>query len=265
MVRATCLMLSALLVITSAVIPAGAQEAAVAAVIPDTGAELPVEAVPVDPEPEPTPPRPGLTRTDLLWASRLCAHEATWAGRVDGTADCGGIVQVILNRMVEHEARVQECEAEGRDGCGGPETFTQRLSYTSPRFWAGTTTRSWARLLPAGPIRGVLAGWPADWPAPSNYTARWHSVYTHTHAYMSGREALPCDGTPTHWLGRRTDHDRLQEWLDSGDWREVTCVGEGDLQERNAFLERAPTETTEDEPAPEVVVAPEEAEVVLGG
>lgn len=235
-VRSTPVVLALLLLYPVMRLPVRAQE------VPEVSEAEPIPEPPTveeQPEAPGVPPREGLTREDVLWAARLCAHEATWAGREGGAPDCGGIVQVILNRMTDAPR----------------ETFTRRLALTTPRFWRGTTTRSWARHLEAGPIRGPLPGWPATWPAASNFTDRWHSVYVRTHAFMTGREGLPCQGTPVNWFSIRVDSRQIAERLATGRFRRVECAGD----ERNAFLERVTRPTT---PPVEVV---EVEQIVLGG
>lgn len=195
MKRATMMLAATLFLI--AAMPVGAQEA-----------------------PVPTPPFARYTRTEVLWVARLCVHETTWRGGIGegATTDCGGIYQVILNRM-----------APG-------ETISGTLSRITPRFWRGTTTRSWTRHLIAGPIREDPPGWPENWPDARVFNQRWRAVYTRTRDFMEGREPLPCEGRVEHWFGRETDSERLAEWLSNGRWVEATCRG----SQRNAFLTRAP-------------------------
>lgn len=202
------------------------------------------------------PPASWIRPRDVVWAARLCAHEATWAGGVpgspgvSGTADCGGIIQVLINR---------------REARWPGEGFEQVVSHTSPRFYGGTTDRPWARVMPATPLRADPVGWPATWPHATNYTDRWHAVYQQTWNYMTGATPLPCDGHVDHWFGRRCDGDRIAAMLATGRWAEVECQshytnaeGVDSLTRRtvNAFLEPVrPTEVDPDATLPEDTVA----------
>lgn len=152
-------------------------------------------------------------RTDALLAARACVHEATWAGRVGGTSDCGGIIQVVNARRGEHE------------------TFAATLARTMPRFTAGTTSRAWVHgLLATSRQRAAPPGWPFPNPV-THYRDAWRGVYERVRGYMTGAEPLPCEEEPSRWFGRRTDSHYLDAALATGMWREAHCG-----ETRNAFL-----------------------------
>ena len=153
------------------------------------------------------------TRTDRLSAAQACVHEATWAG-AEHTGDCGGIIQVVMERRRPRE------------------TFSRALERTMPRFYAGVTSRSWTRHLPSGPLRTDPAGWPYEYPARVHDDA-WLAVNLRVSRYMRGEEPLPCAPTPDRWFGRTTDGEVLARTLSEGLWCEARC-GES----RNAFLSR---------------------------
>lgn len=164
--------------------------------------------------PEPVAPYSyRFTVGDRLQAARACVHEATWAGS-ERTADCGGIIQVVMERR--HRG----------------ETFTEALARTMPRFAAGITSRSWTLHLPSGPLRLDPEGWPYDYPARVHDEA-WLATNTRVQNYMRGVEPLPCSPTPRRWFGRETDGEALRATLAGGRWCEAIC-GES----RNAFLTR---------------------------
>lgn len=147
--------------------------------------------------------------TEALWLARLCVHEANWRGGEPEINDCGGIMQVIQNRM-----RVW----------GEPE-FLDALMRTSPRFFGGRTDRSWARLLEPG-VSDDPEGWPSTWPPFRVYTDDFDLVYDRSLSFVTGALAPPCRGTPRNWLSRTHPRDRAVahrhvEVL--GDWREVRC------------------------------------------
>jgi hypothetical protein len=147
--------------------------------------------------------------TDALWLARLCAHEVNWRGGEPNINDCGGILQVIQNRMVVWSE---------------PE-FLDALMRTSPRFFAGITDRSWARELEPGVIDDP-DGWPSAWPPFRVYSDDFDLVYARSLSYVSGAEALPCRGRPRNWLSRTHPRDRevaRRHVEEIGDWREVRC------------------------------------------
>lgn len=153
--------------------------------------------------------------TDALWLARICVHETTWAGGLDGVNDCGGIMQVIQNR------------ADGR-------AFRTTLSRTAPRFYGGTSTRPWARVLRVGVLRAP-EGWPEAWPSYSVYADDFDRVYARSLAFIRGEIAPPCPGAPRNWLSRTVASDRevaRRHVEEIGDWREVDCG-----ETRNAFYE----------------------------
>ena len=246
-------LLSAFFFISAGVMPSGTEAqdveaSTVLATIAPTASTMTSVVAPVT-RPPIHPPAPWIRPRDVIWAARLCAHEATWAGGVPGdagvrgTADCGAMIQVIINRR---EARWPD------------ENFEQVIAHTSPRLYAGTTDRPWAHIMPQGALRANPLGWPATWPHARNYTERWHSVYQQTWNYMTGATPLPCDGHVDHWFGRRCDGDRLAEMLATGRWTEVACEshytneeGADSLTGRtvNAFLE--PVRPAEVETPPE--------------
>lgn len=151
------------------------------------------------------------SRDEVLLAAQACVHEATWAGAQ--TVDCGGIVQVVLNRQNEGES------------------FAAALRRTMPRFARGVTSRSWARHLVFGPMAQNPPGWPYSTVHIRNYDASWRAVFVRTMRYLEGVEALPCPDPVVGWMGRETDHRALERRLSSGFWRVSDC-GES----RNVFL-----------------------------
>jgi len=157
-----------------------------------------------------------IVAADIVRASQACVHETTWAGRESGTVDCGGIVQVIQNSR--------------RPG----ESFTRALARRMPRFFHGTTDRSWVLGLRPGPVRANPIGWPYA-VSMRAFDSEWNSVYARTRGFMLGTEALPCTLEPVRWFGRTTDSAHLAAALESGNWVEAQC-GES----RNAFLAPAP-------------------------
>lgn len=178
------------------------------------------QELPAAPAPERVPPYSyRFTVADRLLASQACVHEATWAG-AELTADCGGILQVVMERR--------------RRG----ESFSSALERTMPRFFSGSTSRAWTRALPSGPLRLDPPGWPYSYPARA-HDASWLAVNTRVQDYMRGLEPLPCSPPPVRWFGRTTDGAALAATLAGGRWCEAVC-GES----RNAFLTRcgAPTE-----------------------
>ncbi len=208
----------------AAAMPVDAQMGGAGAVAPVTPAEPVEPVVPVEPAPERsislTPPE-GMeppysyhfTREDRLFASQACVHEATWAGSTI-TADCGGIIQVAMERR------------------NRGQSFVEALSRTMPRFSAGITSRSWTLHLPAGLLRVDPPGWPYDYPA-RRHDDDWLATNQRVAGYMRGAEPLPCSPTPRRWFGRTTDGDALARTLAEGRWCEAIC-GES----RNAFLTR---------------------------
>lgn len=152
------------------------------------------------------------SRGDVLLAAQACVHEATWAGGTE-TVDCGGIVQVVLNRQNEGE------------------TFASALRRTMPRFFAGRSDRAWARHLTFGPMRENPPGWPYTTVSIRNYDASWRAVFVRTMRYLEGVEALPCPDPVVGWMGRETDHRALERRLSSGFWRVSDCG-----PSRNVFL-----------------------------
>lgn len=77
---------------------------------------------------------------DALWLARICVHESGW----DSLDDCAGI-HAVLTRTAERR---------------GVSYLTALRSY-SPRFYAGTSARPWARLLADSdaPPAGLGASW----------------------------------------------------------------------------------------------------------
>ena len=189
-------------------VPGDAQEAAT---------DAPVELTP--------PYSYRFTSADRVFASRACVHESTWAG-AERTADCGGIIQVVMERR--HRG----------------ETFSEALARTMPRFAAGITSRAWTLRLPSGPLRVDPEGWPYDYPA-RHHDDSWLAVNLRVSRYMRGEEPLPCSPTPRRWFGRETDGAALARTLAGGRWCEARC-GES----RNAFLARCGADVVE-EPAAE--------------
>lgn len=215
------ILIALLLIVLAAFSRTRAQEAPIE-VVPEAPTDAPEESRPCcdDDVPEPVSYAYEFTIRDRLLASQACVHEATWAGGTR-TFDCGGIIQVVMNRR--------------DDG----ETFEQSLAQTMPRFYGGRTSRAWVRELRAAPIRENPTGWPWSVPA-SHYSRSWRSVYARVDAHMSGAEPFPCSGAPTRWLGRVADSEMLARDLASGRWREARC-GEARGDEpttTNAFLER---------------------------
>jgi len=233
--------------IAAATMPADAQMGGAGAIAPSVPEVSPGSATPAAPEPSLTlTPPEGLvapydyrfTREDRLLAAQACVHEATWAGATH-TGDCGGIIQVVMERRRP---------TRYRDGHRFPaETFEHALARTMPRFYAGRTTRSWARFLTAGPLRIDPPGWPYAYPA-RHHDESWLATNQRVAGYMRGSEPLPCSPTPGRWFGRETDGAALASTLAEGRWCEAIC-GES----RNAFLTRCAALAAA---APEV--APEE-------
>lgn len=155
-------------------------------------------------------PAHGDVETDALWLARLCTHEVNWRGGDARMNDCGGIMQVIRNR-----ARVW-----------GEPTFLDALSRTSPRFFAGSTNRAWARELDAGDT-STPANWPVErWGEFERFSDDFDLVYERSLRFVSGDLAPPCRGRPRNWLSRTHPRDREVahrhvEVLRV--WREVNC------------------------------------------
>ena len=149
---------------------------------------------------------------DAVLVARACVHEATWAGGIDGTNDCGGIIQVVESRREERES------------------FASALARTMPRFNRRSTDRAWVHAFGLRPVRRDPPGWPSLVPA-SNFSERWQSVLARVQGLLGEREPLPCVEQPSRWFGRRTDHERLEAVLATGEWREADCG-----PTRNAFL-----------------------------
>lgn len=230
LIRSTGITMPAALLSAAAAMPVGAQEeaAAVATVLPERSRSLSL----TPPEGVALPYDYRFTRADRLLAAQACVHEATWAG-ANRTADCGGIIQVTMERR--------------RPG----ESFSRALELrTMPRFYDGVTSRSWTRHLPAGDLRVNPPGWPYDYPA-SHHDDDWLAVNQRVAGYMRGEEPLPCSPTPGRWFGRTTDGEALRSTLAEGHWCEAIC-GES----RNAFLTRCSALA---EPAPSDTTAPEVA------
>jgi hypothetical protein len=216
----------------AASVPVGAQDdtaAAVATVMPERSLSL------TPPEGVALPYDYRFTRADRLLAAQACVHEATWAG-ANRTADCGGIIQVTMERR--HHG----------------ESFSRALELrTMPRFYDGVTSRSWTRHLPAGLLRVDPPGWPYDYPA-RVHDDDWLAVNQRVAGYMRGTEPLPCSPTPGRWFGRATDSEALRTTLATGHWCEAIC-GES----RNAFLTRCATT-----PAPESTPEPSDSAPAVG-
>ena len=155
---------------------------------------------------------PRFTPRDALEAARACVHEATWAGGVGGSADCGGIIQVVETRRRTDES------------------FLSALHRTMPRFAAHSTDRSWVHFLETRVMRDNPPGWPFN-VGVQHYDSAWHSVYRRVTGFMHGTEALPCEPDPVGWFGRETDSHALAARLATGLWREAVCG-----ETHNAFI-----------------------------
>jgi hypothetical protein len=143
-----------------------------------------------------------------LWLARICVHEANWSAVESDARDCGAIMQVIERRR--------------RRG----DSWIEALMHTSPRFFHGTSDRSWARLLQPGQHRDDPQGWPSDWPAFSNYRERWQGVLENATAYATGELLPPCERAPRNWLSRTHPRDREVAHLHvevRHDWAVVEC------------------------------------------
>lgn len=151
------------------------------------------------------PDIPAFTTHDELSMSHACVHEVTWAGG-ERTEDCGAMLQVILLRRRDEEP------------------FSGALARTMPRFTAGTTSRSWAAMLPPGPLPiGLeIPGWVAP-ERPAAHSASWLAVQARVHAYMTQGEPLPCAQNPWHWFSPREDGEQIDEHLSSGRWIVADC------------------------------------------
>lgn len=149
--------------------------------------------------------------SDALWLTRICVHEASWAGA--DSNDCGAILQVLRTRW-------------------GHMPVRQALALTCRRFFHGRSQRPWARRMEPGLVR--VADWPETWPAARTYRDEFSRVYARAERYVRRIDSLPCRGAPYHWMGNaRRDREVMRAHLANGSWRLLECGGTV-----NHFLER---------------------------
>ncbi len=162
--------------------------------------------------PTPAATQDGTLAQEQLWLARSCVHELTW----NTEHDCEPMYQSFMGLLdqIGHE-----------DARGRRRTVVDAIRIYQRRFWGGTSTRPWARLLRPG-LASSPEGWPAHWPGFANYTADFDRVYAQAGAIVRGQVETRCAERPRHWGSRNPrlpDIHRATALIEAGRWREVDC------------------------------------------
>ncbi len=157
---------------------------------------------------------------EQLWLARICVHEAGW----DSPEDCAALYQALRSLRDEMHERNPSYD----------HTIVDAIRYYSPRFYAGTSARPWARWATVGPRTTTPQGWPLTvtnldgtsrphppWHA---YRERWARAYGHAGAVLQASFTGSCAASPRHW-GMRTGIDavRARRAIARGDWYVIDC------------------------------------------